>query len=421
MMIIDRVGPALAAVVGAFVAGFAILASEPNDTIVLEWDGGIWFHTTLQWAATVAAVTAVLVYVALRARASTAATVTATIAGACALALPAWMDVTTAQSVSLAGLGAGSLLGVGAFLVADRAAAGVAPAVGLIAALLFTPAVDALRPQTDRWLLSLDPYYPPAVVPVPALLVTVALIVGVALRCVPTAVAPPDRRLLFVGMGLPMLFLLVFSAVGSAMPDYVPWLIGVTVALVATLAATRLLPVPDAVTLMVGLAIAAAVVSDLGWFTSPPVGAVLVLGIVLLAAGVWAGRRRPAPVAALAVLTAVTATGLLPGDTVVAVTAYAVVLPLAAGFAFGSCRPVWSEAVLTAGMLPFTLTLLSVYVPVGEPDFGWTVFTPETPLPVIEMYVVNADRPVVAVAVAVALAATATTAVLVRRRTLVGR
>lgn len=416
MKIIDRIGPALAALVGAFVAGFAILASEPNDNIVLEMDGRFWLHTTLQWAATVAAVTAVLVYVALRARASTAATVTATIAGACVLALPAWMDVTTAQSVSLAGLGAGSLLGVSAFLVPDRAAARVAPAVGLVAALLFTPAIDALRPQADRWLLSLDPHYPTAVVPVPALLVTVVLIVGVALRCVPTAVAPPDRRLLFVGMGLPMLFLLAFSAVGSAMPDYVPWLIGVTVALVATLAVTRLLPVPDAVLLMVGLAIAAAVVSDLGWYLTSRAAAWLAVGVVLLAAGVWVGRRRPASVAALAVLTAVTAAGLLPGDTVVAVVAYAVVLPLAAGFAFGSCRPVRPEAVLTAGMLPFTLTLVSVYVPVreSEVDFGWTAVLSDT-LPVIEMYVANVDWPVVAMAVVVALLA-ATTAVLVRRR-----
>ncbi|MBM4509986.1 hypothetical protein GS421_17075 [Rhodococcus hoagii] len=52
MKIIDRIGPAFAAFVGAFVAGFAILASEPNDTIALEGDGGIWLHTTLQWAAT---------------------------------------------------------------------------------------------------------------------------------------------------------------------------------------------------------------------------------------------------------------------------------------------------------------------------------------------------------------------------------
>ncbi|NKW64549.1 hypothetical protein GS937_09495 [Rhodococcus hoagii] len=59
MKIIDRIGPAFAAFVGAFVAGFAILASEPNDTIALEGDGGIWLHTTLQWAATAAAVTAV--------------------------------------------------------------------------------------------------------------------------------------------------------------------------------------------------------------------------------------------------------------------------------------------------------------------------------------------------------------------------
>ncbi|NKR66541.1 hypothetical protein GS536_00025 [Rhodococcus hoagii] len=67
MKIIDRTGPAFAAFVGAFVAGFAVLASEPNDTIALEGNGGIWLHTTLQWAATAAAVTAVLVYVALRA------------------------------------------------------------------------------------------------------------------------------------------------------------------------------------------------------------------------------------------------------------------------------------------------------------------------------------------------------------------
>jgi len=46
--IIDRVGPALAALVGAFVAGFAIRESEPNDTIVLEGAGGIWVHTTVQ-------------------------------------------------------------------------------------------------------------------------------------------------------------------------------------------------------------------------------------------------------------------------------------------------------------------------------------------------------------------------------------
>lgn len=415
MKIIDRVGPALAALVGAFVAGFAILESEPNDTIVLEMDGRFWLHATLQWAAVVAVVTAVLVYAALRVRASTGAAVTATLGGAVVLGLPAWLDVTTAQSVSLAGLGAGALLGVSALLVTDRAEARVAPAVGLAAALLFTPAVDALRPRTDRWMLSLDPYYPPPVVPVPALLLAAVLIVGVALRCVPTAVASPDRRLLFVGMGLPMLFLLVFSTVGSAMPDYVPWLIGVTVALVATLAATRWLSAPDAATLMVGLAIAAAAASDLGWYLTSSGAVWMAVGVVLLAAGVWLGRRRPAPVAALAVLAAVTAAGLLPGDTVVAVVAYAVVLPFAAGFGFGSCRPVRPEIVLTAGMLPFTLTLLSVYVPVGEPEFGWTAVVPKT-LPGIEMYVGTADQSVVGVALAVAVVATATAAFLTRRR-----
>lgn len=106
MKIIDRLGPALAAVVGAFVAGFAILESEPNDTLVLEGAGGIWFHTTVQWAASVAAVIAVQVYAALRARPSAAATVSTAVAAVFVLALPAWVDVTTAQSVSLVGLGA---------------------------------------------------------------------------------------------------------------------------------------------------------------------------------------------------------------------------------------------------------------------------------------------------------------------------
>lgn len=416
---IDRVGPALAALVGAFVAGFAILESEPNDTIVLEMDGGIWFHTTLQWVATVAAVTAVLVYAALRSRASAAATVTAALAGAVLLALPVWLDVTTAQSVSLVGLGAGALLGVSALLVSDRTEARVAPAVGLVAALLFTPAVDALRPQADRWVLSLDPYYPPAVVPVPALVVTAALIAGVAVRCTPTEAQAPNRSLLVVGAGLPLLFLVIQAAVGSTEPDYGPWLIGVVVAVAATLAATRLLPVPDAVSLMVGLAVTAAAVSNLSWFTSPHAGAVLALGVVLLAVGVRLGHRRPAPVAALAALAAVTAAGLLPGGTVVAVVAYAVVLPFAAGFAFGSCRPVRPEAVLTAGMLPFTLTLLSMYVPVreSEVDFGWTAIAPDT-LPGIEMYVGRADWPVVVAALAVALLATA--AASTRRRVPVG-
>lgn len=414
---IDRVGPALAALVGAFVAGFAILESEPNDTMVLEMDGGIWFHTTLQWVATVAAVTAVLVYAALRSRASAAATVTAALAGAVLLALPVWLDVTTAQSVSLVGLGAGALLGVSALLVSDRTEARVAPAVGLVAALLFTPAVDALRPQADRWVLSLDPYYPPAVVPVPALVVTAALIAGVAVRCTPTEAQAPNRSLLVVGAGLPLLFLVIQAAVGSTEPDYGPWLMGVVVAAAATIAATWWLRVSDAVTVLVGLAVTAAAVSNLGWFTSPHAGAVLALGIVLFVVGVRFGYRRPAPVAALAALVAVTAAGLLPGDTVVAVTAYAVVLPLAAGFALGSCLPGRPEAVLTAGMLPFTLTLLSVYVPVGEPEFGWTAIAPNT-LTGIEMYVGRADWPVVVAALAVALLATA--AASTRRRVPVG-
>jgi hypothetical protein len=297
--IIDRIGPAfaafVAAFVGAFVAGFAILASEPNDTIALEGAGGIWLHTTLQWAATAAAVTAVLVYMALRARASAAVTVSATIAGAGVLRLPAWMDVTTAQSVSLAGLGAGSLLGVSAFLVADRAAVRAAPAVGLVAALLFTPAVDALHGSPDRWLLSSDAFYPPAVVPVPALLITAVLIAVVALRCAPTGTPPPGRHLLAVGAALPVLFLVVCAAVGSTMPDCSRWLIGVAVVVAATLAATRLLSVPDAVLLMVGLAIAAAVVSDLGWYRRSNGAVWLALGVVLLAVGVWFGCRRPAP------------------------------------------------------------------------------------------------------------------------------
>ncbi|ORL99398.1 hypothetical protein [Prescottella equi] len=412
MKIIDRSGPAFAAFVGAFVAGFAILASEPNDTIALEGDGGIWLHTTLQWAATAAAVTAVLVYMALRARASAAATVSATIAGAGVLTLPAWMDVTTAQSVSFAGLGAGSLLGVSAFLVADRAAVRVAPAVGLVAALLFTPAVDALRGSPDRWLLSSDAFYPPAVVPVPALLITAVLIAVVALRCAPTGTPPPGRHLPAVGAALPVLFLVVCAAVGSTMPDCSRWLIGVAVVVAATLAATRLLSVPDAVLLMVGLAIAAAVVSDLGWYRRSNGAVWLALGVVLLAVGVWFGRRRPAPVAALTAFLAVTATGLLPGDATAAVIAYAVVLPFAAGYGFGSCRPLQPEIVLTAGMLPFTLALLSVYVPVAEPDFGWTAVWP----PVAAQSGLNADPVPVAVAVAVGLAATATAAGVTARR-----
>lgn len=419
MKIIDRFGPALAALVGAFIAGFAILESEPNDTIVLEGNGGIWLHTTVQWAAAVAAVTTVLVYAALRARASAAAAVSASLAGAFVLALPSWMDVTTAQSVSLDGLGAGVLLGVSALLVSDRAEMRMAPAVGLVAALAFTPAVDALRGSPERWLLSSDPFHPPAVVPVPVLLLTVILMVAAALRHSPTEVEPPNRRLLIVGVGLPVLYLAVCAVVGSTTPDCSRWLTGVAVAVAATLATTGLLQVPDAISLMVGLAIAATAVSDLGWYRTSNGAVWLALGVVLLAAGVWVGCRHPAPVAALVVLLAVTAAGLLPGDTAVAVIAYAVVLPFAAGYGFGSCRPLRPEIVLTAGMLPFTLALLSVYVPVAEPDFGWTAVWPPAAAQ-SGLHVANSDPVPVVVAVAVVLAAAATaTGVMARRRTAV--
>ncbi|MCQ4122150.1 hypothetical protein [Rhodococcus tibetensis] len=128
--------------------------------------------------------------------------------------------------------------------------------------------------------------------------------------------------------------------------------------------------------LLVGLAAAAVTVGHVhyaaaAWW--------LVLGgLIALVAGVTLGWRYPMPGVGMVLLVLVTATGLLPDGGIfdaVTIAAYTLVLPGALGLSVVSVLSTPTgdpPVVVSAAMLPLTMTFFAVSAPLAVADYGWS-------------------------------------------------
>ncbi|MCX5044046.1 hypothetical protein OG921_12790 [Aldersonia sp. NBC_00410] len=377
MNLVDRCGPTVAALIGGVLAAFALRESEVLDHTIAAKDGLSGVLVTPQWSGTVAAVVAVAVLaVLLRLRSGIGAAATA-LMGAAAIGLPAVVAVSTEPGLTLNAVGAGLILGAAAYPTAGRRAPLIALALGVLAATTFFAGARLWRVPAQRWSVALpgDPFYVPATVPLPILAVAVIVLGGVALTTRPDERAAEVRPAI-VGGALPVVFLLLYTVLGTTESGPVSWTVAVGIAVAATLAGAWLLPAPGGRVLLVGLAAAAATVGQVhyasgAWWW-------VLAGLIALVAGVTLGRRYPMSTVGMVLLVLVTATGLLPDSGIfdlLTITAYTLVLPGALGLSVASVlstTPPDAPVVVSAAMLPLTMTFFAVSAPLAVNDYGWS-------------------------------------------------
>ncbi|WP_050785095.1 hypothetical protein [Rhodococcus opacus] len=377
MKLVDRCGPIVAALVGGVLAAFALRESEVLDHTIAAKDGLSGVLVTPQWAGTIAAVVAVVVLtVLLRLRSGIGAAATALV-GAAAIGLPAVVAVATEPALTLNAVGAGLMLGVAAYPAAGRRVPLIALALGVLAATVFFGVARLWRVPAQRWSVTLpgDPFYVPATVPLPLLAGAVIVLGGVAL------VTRPDERgagvrPAIVGVGLPVVFLLLYTVLGTTESGPVSWTVAVGLAAAATLGGAWLLPASEWRVLLVGLAVAAATVGHVHYL--PGAWWWVLGGLIALVAGVMVGWRYPMAAVGMVLLVLVVATGLLPDGGIfdaVTITAYTLVLPGALGLSVASVlspTPADAPVVVSTAMVPLTMTFFAVSAPLAVADYGWS-------------------------------------------------
>lgn len=382
--------------IGGVLAAFALRESEVLDHTIATKDGLSGVLVTPQWAGTVAAVVAVVVLtVLLRLRSGIGAAATALV-GAAAIGLPAVVAVATEPALTLNAVGAGLMLSAAAYSAAGRRAPLIALAIGVLAATVFFTVARLWRVPAQRWSVTLpgDPFYVPATVPLRILAVAVIVLGGIAL-----ITHPPESgagiRPAIVGVVLPVAFLPLYAVLGTTESGPLSWTVAVGLAVAATLAGTWLLPALEGRVLLVGLAAAAVSVgyvhyaADAWWW--------VLAGAIALVAGVMLGWEYPMAAVGMVLLVLVTATGLLPDGGIfgaVTITAYTLVLPGALGLSVASVlstTPADPPILVSAAMLPLTMTFFAVSAPLAVADYGWSngyptsesgpVVTVDSPLP----------------------------------------
>lgn len=365
-------------VVGGFTAGMVLAAPAVNTYPILGWfSTGPWSYADLV-AATVGAVVAVVTAAALRDRVWATATAAVGALAVLAVALPnAWRF-----DVHVATAGAGLILGAVTarcggpgwerrqILVAAGVTAGLLTAVPLAEYEQFTSIPVGYAIYTDgsaqsatvSWLVA-------------AAVVFVTALVGVRGDDAEFADATRTRALL-VGVVVPpvLLGLHWVSTQAATSPSGGWWLVRFAVVPVL-IAAAVWLPGRAGVVVATVTAVAVTMSSGMGW--SPGWWPVLLIPVVLVAAGMWAGRRWPVPSVGFAMLAVATATAVFeraPWDNVHAVATIFVV-PFVAAYTIAASLPSAPTVTAAAFALPAVLT-----VPVVA-DFGWTAYTPLTTAP----------------------------------------
>lgn len=397
----DRAVAIVAAVLGGFVAGCAVGASKPYDITMAESDFSPFpWWLTPQWVGVLALVAAVGA-LALLQRLPVAWTRCAALLGTGVLAAPAIVDISTAQSGTVNGLGAGLIVAAAGRLADGRSVVLLGLIGGLLCSAVFSAHVQsALWGSVERWSVSIGPFYPEPAVPV-----SVLVVVGVMLLIA-------MWRNGFDGFGLvapgsvgvvslvAAVLLLTYVWLGSTMASVGSWTVAVAVASGSVILVARVLP--EGRVVLVGLAVAASCVSQVAWIgQSEGVALGVRLGLVVVGAVVGLRVRKPTP--GVVVIALVTASGLLV-DWVDGVpeVAYVAVLPLAVGYAVGACVPCRADAVVGA-VVPFAMTYFTISPPVPPAEYEWRTnyaYVVEPPKIVIEVYGPLAVGVLVATAVA---------------------
>ncbi|MFZ2527347.1 MAG: hypothetical protein WAX14_06780 [Rhodococcus sp. (in: high G+C Gram-positive bacteria)] len=320
-------------------AAFAIRESAAFDFEYATHLGWTGIFVTPQWAGTVAAVTAGGTLAALLHSGNRTAVAMTTLAGAVAIGAPDIASVATAPAGTINAIGAGLLLAAAGYTAAGSRDRLVALSIGVLAATMFFGVTGLWRVPTDRWAVTLpgEPFYVAATVPLPILIAAVVVLGAVIFTTNPPGSAV-DRRSVLAGIGLPVIFLMLYIVLGSTESGPISWTLAVVLAVAAVIGAAWWLPTLHGRVLLLGLAFAAVTIGQVSYSTGSERW---LLGGVFLLAGAATGRRYPSvalPVG-LALLVVVTATGLLPsGGSAghVMIAAYALVLPGILGLSVAS-------------------------------------------------------------------------------------
>ncbi|MGU3435924.1 hypothetical protein ACNHUS_23240 [Actinomycetes bacterium M1A6_2h] len=384
------------AAAGAIVACSAVIASPATDLLVSE-EQSVFPSAFLSsaWAGTVAVLTAVACVALLSRIPRRGAAALVGVVGSLTLAAPAAVDVSTAVSVTLAGLGTGMVLGASVTIAHGRRAASTFLAVGAVSTFAFSDMVANAYPDRFRWSITLpgDTFYPGPVVPLPTLLVAAVAFAGVV------TLPPNDSRVRRGSLwGTTVIALVSWCAhvfLGNMTSTPTLWTVAVAVTVVAIVGVAVRIG-GDGAFVIGAVALAATSVATMhanAWW-------LIALAAVGFGIGGWCAWHRPSVTIGCGFLSLVCASAFLP-DTTFSTVAYAVVLPAAAVYTLVSGIPD-DAAVMAAGvMIPAMLAVFttSAYW-IGGYDFGWEPIAPTTTDPdrAIDPGTVNAAIPTAVVA-----------------------
>ncbi|WP_230304355.1 MULTISPECIES: hypothetical protein [unclassified Rhodococcus (in: high G+C Gram-positive bacteria)] len=282
--------------------------------------------------------------------------------------------------VYVATIGAGLLLGALVVLGAEKLHAALP---GVVVAGLLTAEPLAQFRELDSAPQRYASYLAASVQPVNAVWLSLAIVTAVAAGVVALTArndtAPVARargREVAVGIGVPILGVGLYWSFHHALFSLDDlgegrWLWGLVAVPVLVAAALWLRGRTGAV-LLAATAVVVAVGGTVLW--SPAAWPALLIGPVLVAVGVWLGRRRPMPLVGVGLLALVAASGIVdrpPWDNV-NFAATILVVPFAAAYTIIASLPSTAPVTATSLALPSVLALPLVA------QFGWTAYTPLT-------------------------------------------
>lgn len=340
---------AAAAAAGSFAGCWAVLTTPPTDLLVAERDSSVWSaFLNPAWAGLVAILAALAVIgVAARVRRRGVVGI-AGLLGSAVLVSPAVVDVSTALSVSVAGLVLGAAAG---YRFAEWA---------------------AQRPTEEfRWSVTLpgDTFYPGPVVPMIVLVACAVLFAGV----ITTTPNNLEQHVRPWGLAVATLAVWVaYAFLGDYTASVGQW-VAAAVVTFAVIAGAAVGYGRGGVFICAGLAVGATHVGSMAWNAW---WLVLLAAIGLVAGAVCAWRAPSVPVGCI-VLASICVSALVPYSTLSTV-AYAAVLPAAIVYALLSSVPAESAVSVVGLILPTMLCVFSLSAPPVHPyTFGWTWTTPD--------------------------------------------
>ncbi|WP_155957010.1 hypothetical protein [Rhodococcus sp. UNC23MFCrub1.1] len=357
-----------AAGTGAYTACLAVMSTPPTDLMVAERDSPVSsVFLSPAWAGVVAVVV-VLTAVRVAFTHSRRGLITGVgAAGTAVLATPAAVDISTAWSVTVAGVGSGLILVTAVTLAHTSRTAFVALALGAASAYRFSPLVAQQYPDHFRWSVSLpgDAFFPEPVVPIPVLVVTAVLLASTI--SMPHVVTRGPRTVHWRMAAAVSLLWVVYALLGDYSASVGQWTVAAA-ATVVVIVGAAIGSADSGAFLCAGLAVACTFVGGMVWNA----WWLVLLAIAGFTVGALAARWAPSTPVGCCILALVCASALFPYG-LVSTVGYAVVLPAAIVYSLLSSRP--SDPTITSvGLLiPTMLAVVTLSAPPDRPyEFGWT-------------------------------------------------